>query len=130
MRPQWTTAHNIVPVIAKDFLIEFPMGTDICNRRLDVSQLTYLYPYIDFSQINDDVLPWGTTSETVESLNSRIRNMLEWLSQRKEQKIAIVSHSSYIGQYLEGRIGNEDNELLHCHPYERKIGYVNNSFLL
>ena len=123
--------HNdTLPVIAKDFLIEFPMGTDICNRRLDVTDLTYLYPSIDFSEMGDDVLPWGTECETVDALNMRIKKMLEWVNNRPEKTIAIVAHSSYISQYLEGRIGNEDDELLHCHPYEKKIGNYNSVFLL
>ena len=42
-----------------------------------------------------------------------------YLKQKKD--IAVVSHSSYIGQMIEGKIGNEDNELKHCHPYIHKL---------
>jgi len=105
------------------------MGTDICNRRLDVTDLTYLYPSIDFGEM-DNVLPWTAKCETVVALNTRIKNMLEWINNRDEKIIAIVSHSSFISQYKDGQIGNEENELLHCHPYEKKIGNYNSIFLL
>ena len=105
----------------KDFLIEYPMGTDICNRRKDVTDLKFFYPYIDFSEINDDVLPWTTKKETLEELNGRIQDMIQWIKQRDEKTIAIVSHSSFISQYKDNVINDETNELLHCHPYKIEI---------
>ena len=36
-----------VPIIANDFLIEYPMGGyEICNKRKDIDDLRYMYPYI------------------------------------------------------------------------------------
>ena len=110
--------NSSFPVIAKDFLIEYPMGTDICNRRKDVTDLKFFYPYIDFSEINDDVLTWTTKKETLEELNGRIQDMIQWIKQRDEKTIAIVSHSSFISQYKDNAINDETNELLHCHPYK------------
>ena len=97
------------------------MGTDICNRRKDVTHLKFFYPYIDFSEINDDVLPWTTKKETLEELNGRIQDMIQWIKQRDEKTIAIVSHSSFISQYKDNVINDETNELLHCHPYKIEI---------
>ena len=94
------------------------MGTDICNRRKDVTHLKFFYPYIDFSEINDDVLTWTTKKETLEELNGRIQDMIQWIKQRDEKTIAIVSHSSFISQYKDNAINDETNELLHCHPYK------------
>ena len=41
--------HINAPTIAKDFLIEYPIGgNEICNKRKDISDLKYMYPYIQF----------------------------------------------------------------------------------
>ena len=37
--------------------------------------------------------------------------MLSWIGNRREQHIAIVSHSSYLGQFKDRKIGDETNEL-------------------
>ena len=45
-------------------------------------------------------------------------------SLRPEKKIAIVGHSSFIGQFKDYHIGymeNGDEELKHCYPYEFKL---------
>ena len=52
--------------------------------------------------------------------------MLRWLCKRKEKTIAIVSHSSYIGQFKDKKIGDEENELRYCHPYHIELIYDEN----
>ena len=52
--------------------------------------------------------------------------MLEWIGNRRETRIAIVSHSSFIGQFKDGKIGDENNELLHCYPYKILANYSQN----
>tara|TARA_Y100000816_G_scaffold271720_1_gene236501 strand:- start:44 stop:661 length:618 start_codon:yes stop_codon:yes gene_type:complete len=112
-----------VPIIAKDFLIEYPIGgNEICNKRKSLSDLKYLYPFIDF-KIKDEEMIWPDNRETVSDLKKRISKMLDWISRRKEKKIAIVSHSSFIGQFKDNKIGDEHHELKHCHPYKLKINY-------
>ena len=78
------------------------------------------FPWVDFSQIKE-VVEWSKENETVEELEKRIGVFKEYLKTRNEKHIAVVSHSSYIGQMIEGKIGNEDNELKHCHPYIHKL---------
>jgi len=113
--------HNI-NFIAKDFLIEYPLGGDeICNQRKNISDLTYLYPQIDFSEIKDDILPWSEEIESHESLNARIGQMKKWIKNRPETTIAIVSHSSFIGMFKDNKIGDEKNELKHCFPYNIRV---------
>jgi len=113
-----------VPIIAKDFLIEYPLGIDICNRRRDIYYLKEQYPNIDFSYIEDNIFPWPHASkETILQLDTRIKEMFEWIGQRSEKNIAIISHSSFIGQFKDGIMGNEENELKHCFPYKINMNY-------
>ena len=115
-----------VNIIAKDFLIEYPFGgSDICNKRRSKTELQYFYPNIDFSEISENV-DWPDSNETVDELNIRIYEMLRWLCKRKEKTIAIISHSSYIGQFKDKKIGDEDNELHHCYPYHIELIYDEN----
>ena len=46
--------HRNVNMIAKDFLIEYPLGGDeICNKRKDIDDLRYMYPYIQFADFRN-----------------------------------------------------------------------------
>ena len=91
--------HRNIPMISKDFLIEYPLGGhEICNKRKNVEDLRYMYPYINF-EINDKHLKWSDEKESISNLNNRIEKMLEWIGNRRETRIAIVSHSSFIGQF-------------------------------
>ena len=113
----FTFKNRNVKLIAKDFLIEYPLGGDeICNQRKNISDLTYLYPQIDFSEIKDEVLPWSSERETYENLNLRIEKMKQWIKKRPETTITVVSHSSFIGMFKDKKIGDEKNELKHCFP--------------
>ena len=38
-----------------------------------------------------------------------------------EKNIAIVSHSSFLGQMMFNKIEDPNNELLHCFPYEYHV---------
>ena len=112
-----------IPMISKDFLIEYPWGGDeICNKRKDKKDLQLLYPRVQFD-MDDNVLPWSQNMETIEQLEKRIEKLLYWIGQRKERNIAIVSHSSFIGQMKDKVIGDEYNELKHCFPYEIVANY-------
>ena len=64
--------------------------------------------------------------ETVSQLEDRIENLLDWIGNRRETRIAIVSHSSFIGQMKDKKIGDEKNELKHCFPYKLKANYSAN----
>ena len=62
-------------------------------------------------------------SEELLKLENRIEDMLDWIGNRRETRIAIVSHSSFIGQFKDKKIGDENNELRHCHPYKIEARY-------
>lgn len=122
------TATNIfckknVPMIALDCIMEFPQGLDMCNYRKTIIEYKPCYPNVDFSLITDtESKNWRhDREETKEELNSRIEEMKDFIKSRPEKHIAIVSHSSYLGQFLHNNIGDEHNELKHCFPYIHKL---------
>ena len=53
--------------------------------------------------------------ERLNAVNDEIRAGLR--EKLDAKKIAVVSHSSFLGQYLFKKIGDEHNELEHCHPF-------------
>ena len=62
--------------------------------------------------------------ETMDELNSRIEKLKEFIVARPETHIALVNHSSFIGQMKDNHIRyleNKEEELLHCYPYIMKL---------
>ena len=50
--------------------------------------------------------------------------MIDYLKLKSEKKIAIIGHSSFIGQFKDYHIRymeNGDEELKHCYPYEFQL---------
>jgi broad specificity phosphatase PhoE len=124
------TATNIfkdhkVKIIAIDELMEHPQCFEVCNQRLDKKILIDQYPHIDFSKISHDHLlywhPEYDPHEELERLKKRNYEFKNIVKSFDENNIAIVSHSSYLGQMMFNQIKDPTNELYHCHPYEYKI---------
>ena len=68
-----------------------------------------------------DVLWQPDQRETLESLNERINQMIEYVRSRNETNIAIIGHSSFLGQFRDKHIAYQENgeqDLKHCYPYE------------
>jgi len=58
--------------------------------------------------------------ETIDELKERVITAKEFLK-TKEGNICIVSHNSFLKQFLFDDIGDITNELKHCYPYEYKL---------
>ena len=112
-------------MLAQDFLTEYPMGGDleICNKRQSKKDLEYFYPYICFDQLKSDSKYWPNEVENIPKLQLRIQDMIDYIGQRKEKTIAVVSHSSFIGMFKDHKIGDEAHELKHCYPYKVMMRY-------
>ena len=111
------------PIIALDILKEYPQGLQTCNKRDFRDNLIEKYPLIDFSfvETNPDLMWNKKREESLEELVERIRYLNKFIYSRPEKNIVIVSHSSFLGQYKDGKFGlveNGEKELLHCHPYK------------
>lgn len=120
------TAMNIfgdtnIPMISQEFLREYPIGEDTCNKRSSLGPLKYKYPKIEFNLDCDIDTLWTNKRETIDELEQRLDKMIQYLKERKEKNIAIVGHSSFFGQFKDNHIPykeNGDEELKHCYPYE------------
>ena len=73
-----------VNIIAKDFLIEYPLEEVIYVINVAIKQNYSIYPNVDFSEISENV-DWPDSNETVDQLNIRIYEMLRWICKRKEK---------------------------------------------
>mgnify|MGYP001213687848 CR=1 FL=1 len=123
------TALNIfkdikVKIVAVEEIIEFSQGKEYCNLRKNKSVLKEKYPMIDFSLIEETPKYWNTERrETLEELNFRDGIFKKILCERNEKKIAIVSHSTYLKQFLFNYVDSvdESKQLKHCYPYEKNL---------
>ena len=121
------TSRNIftglnIPILALDILKEYPQGLQTCNKATSKGILINNYPEIDFTNVEEVDTMWNPQrEETLSELDKRIVLLNEFLKKRDETEIAIIGHSSFIGQYKDKKIGlieNGDEELLHCYPYK------------
>ena len=78
----------------------------------------------DNLQTNSDELWLPHREETLEELNYRILNFIKFIKSRPETNIALVNHSSFIGQMKDNEIKYMENghqELKHYYPYLMKL---------
>lgn len=111
------TASIIFPdkkIIALDCLMEYPQNTELCNKRSDLKTLSTLFPNVNFRCDNDN--NWGVKdadrhlkSQAIE-FKKVLRNVPEY------KKIVVVSHSSWLKNFMFGSVGNVLEELPHCSP--------------
>ena len=118
------TAQNIfkdtnVKILAFDELKEYPGSYEPINHRKDRNELVIKYNQnVNFKHISEKDSIWNETDiESIEMLEKRVKKMKEFILSRKENNIAIVSHSSYLAYFLKGKITDTNNELKHCFPY-------------
>ena len=125
------TAHNIfknknIPMIALDYCREYPLGLHSCNKRNTREELEILYPNVGFSSLktNYDELWYPKREETIEELNSRILQVINFIKYRPENNIAFVNHNSFIRQFKDKKIlliEDGGQQLEHCRPYLLQI---------
>lgn len=106
-----------VPTVALECLKELPQHTEVCNRRSSKSALQLLFPRIDFSELSSEQQMWPNTMPPADVC--RYFNVcLESLS---EERIAVVSHSTWLKYYMTGQMEPEP-ELQHCFAYKMANG--------
>ena len=106
-----------IKIKALDCLVEYPQGGfEKCNIRKERKMLETVYPSVDFTEIDQNML-WSKDEESIDELNGRISKLWDYIGKMEEKLIVVVSHSSYIGQLKDKKIGDEKNELKHCYPY-------------
>ncbi len=110
-------------IIALDGIKEFPQGMETCNKRREKKELEMNFKNIDFSELDSDTdQMWREDRfETIEELEQRIEDFKKLLKKLDNENVAVVSHSSFLKQMLYGTIGDDSNQLNHCHPYKFDI---------
>jgi broad specificity phosphatase PhoE len=110
-------------IIALDGIKEFPQGMETCNKRREKKELEMNFKNIDFSELDSDTdQMWREDRfETIEELEQRIEDFKNLLKKLDDENVAVVSHSSFLKQMLYGTIGDDSNQLNHCHPYKFDI---------
>ena len=114
-----------IPMIAIDELMEYPQAEEICNLRDEKNVLMERFPKIDFNNLAEDPrIYWNDQfipENEIKLLNDRIEKFKKYVRTRSEKTIAVVSHSSFLGQMMFNVIGDENNELKHCFPYKYEL---------
>ena len=122
------------PIYAMDILKEYPFNYEKINKRKNKRDLVTNYrDNINFKYLKSEEDPnWVENDvyenkETVNNLKKRCQEMKKFILERPEERIAIVSHSSYLQCFLTQELEDENVELKHCYPYE--LTYQNNHFI-
>ena len=114
-----------IPIKCVENLREYPIGSQTCNQRVQIEKRMREFTRIDFSEIGrNPEIDYQESDETILDLDMRIESMKEYIRALPHSNIAIVSHSSFIGQWKDNHIRyieNGDIELKHCHPYASKL---------
>eukprot|EP00548_Thalassiothrix_antarctica_P006413 CAMPEP_0194149024 /NCGR_PEP_ID=MMETSP0152-20130528/35885_1 /TAXON_ID=1049557 /ORGANISM="Thalassiothrix antarctica, Strain L6-D1" /LENGTH=316 /DNA_ID=CAMNT_0038850947 /DNA_START=73 /DNA_END=1023 /DNA_ORIENTATION=- len=81
-------------------------GHYVCDGRRSIADIAHEFSDFDFSEVrhNEDVF-YGDERETDEHCCERAVKFLEWLNQRPEKCIAVVTHSSFL-RHLFGQFGD------------------------
>ena len=118
------TATNIfkdkdINMIANDDIMEYPQSIEYCNKRRNKEELKIIYPQVDFNNIPNESTYWKEEPivETLFELKERSDKFKEMLKKRPEKNICIVSHSTFLKEFLLGDIGKIEEELGHCEPF-------------
>ncbi|KAI3883600.1 hypothetical protein MKX03_016282 [Papaver bracteatum] len=93
-----TSNINTPPFLAVELCREH-LGVYYCNRRRATCEYRTIFPAIDFS-LAKDVLWKADVREANESLAVRGMQFINWLWTRKENEIAVVTHSCFLFQTL------------------------------
>jgi hypothetical protein len=94
--------------------MEYPQNTEICNKRSDLRLLKRLFPNVQFRC--DIANNWNVKDadrhlklQTIE-FKKVLRNV------PRDKKIVVVSHSSWLKNFMFGTVGDIFEELPHCSP--------------
>ncbi|KAF5840603.1 hypothetical protein DUNSADRAFT_16118 [Dunaliella salina] len=87
-------ANGAPPFLACELCREY-VGLNPCDRRNSTSFQKKAFPGVDWSCIalEEDTLFPKDSHESMEQLGARVADFMEWLMQRPEHEVAVVSHS-------------------------------------
>lgn len=93
---------GVVPFIAHEDARE-QAGVHVCDQRNPTSDIRLDFPALDVSLIekdDDDPLWHDTEREAPAAVCARARRLLDWIAQRGDSEVVIVSHSAFLFMLL------------------------------
>lgn len=109
-------------LVAIEEIIEYEQANEYCNKRKPKSKLQELFPHIDFSLISEEPKYWKEDGrETLFELKKRSEDFRNFIEKRNEKNICVVSHSTFLKEFLNGSVGDINEELRHCYPLKQTI---------
>ena len=123
------TTNNIfentnIPIVSVDYIREYPASLQYSNRRKNESVLKDKHKNIYFSLVSEEDDMWNNNKkyETKDQLDYRTQMFKNFIVSRPEKNIAVVSHSTFLMNFLFNTIDeDEDKELKHCYVYNKEI---------
>lgn len=110
-------------------LIEYPLG-HTPNKKMSKNTLERFYgDKIDFTDVNtkEDTIWNENMLETEDNFKSRIKSVEDKISGFKETNIFIISHTTFLTEFILNNSKDDINELQHCKVYNlfnKKINYM------
>lgn len=109
---------NRIPWIAVEDLRE-TTGIHPCDKRLTKSEHKAAYNHVNFDEVASETDPiyhlYTYTREPDKDVQKRCRAFLQWLQNRPEKEIIVVTHRAYLRQMLRSVLDIEgSNEPSHC----------------
>ncbi len=108
-----------IPVFAFDEFKEFPQGLHTPNKRKPITKLKENFSF-NFSKIkHENDLMWNPNFEENENeLSKRVEAAKKILHNLPYERIAVVSHSSFLHYFISGELekSNSYGSLPHCEP--------------
>lgn len=101
---------NGIPFLAVECAREH-YGKHICDKRNNASDTKQKYQKIDMSLITEEDTLWTEEREPRSNVIDRSFELMEWLKQRPEKNIAVVSHSSFLLTLMNACVETEDESL-------------------
>lgn len=101
-----------IPWVAVECLRE-TTGLHPCDRRRSITEHKEAFKYIDFSEISDDTDPLYykyTLREPKADVTLRTQQFMQWLKERPEKEIIVVSHHGYMMNLFHNSIKTAEPE--------------------
>lgn len=101
-----------IPFIAHEMIRE-ETGVHVCDKRRSKLEQEREFPQVDFSLLEDeeDTIYRDYARESKAEVGDRIYQFMNWLSNRPEKHIAVVSHSGLLMTLFNGVVQSEHESL-------------------
>jgi len=105
------SSHSFSPPLIALEEIREHFGERPCDKRSAVRNLKQRFPHVNFDLIEtDEDTLWQEERESTFALSQRAKRFFEWIQQRKETCIAVVTHGGFLSAFLPLVLDPQDME--------------------